>query len=59
MDWKKLKRLTRTTLANPNFQSFCELGKSLEYSLKPSSENLNFESKDKPKNAMSQFEFYC
>ena len=48
MNWKKLKSLTRTTLANPNFQSFCKLGKSSEYSLKPTSKNLNFESKDKP-----------
>ena len=59
MNWKKLRSPTRATLANPNFQSFCELGKILKYCLRPTSKNANFESKDELKNTMSQFEFLC
>ena len=50
---------TGATLTNPNFQSFCELEKSLKYSLRPTFKNPNFESKNELKNAMSQFEFHC
>ena len=28
MNWEKLRSPTRATLKNPNFQPFCELGKS-------------------------------
>ena len=49
---------SRATLTNPNFQSFCELGKGLKYSLRPTFKNPNFESTDELKNAMSQFEFH-
>ena len=59
MNWKKLRSRTRATLTIPNFQFFCELGKSLKYSLRPTFKNPNFESKDELKNAMSQFEFLC
>ena len=38
---------TRETLTNRNYQSFCELGKSLKYSLTTTFKNPNFESKDK------------
>ena len=57
MDWKKLKSLARATLTNPNFQSFCELGKTLRYSLRPTFKNPNFESKDELRNTMFHFEF--
>ena len=46
MNWKKLRSPTRATLTNPSFQSFCELRKSLKYSLRPTFKNLSFESKD-------------
>ena len=39
--------------------SFCELGKSLKYSLRPTFKNPNFESMDEFKNAMSQFKCFC
>ena len=55
MSWKKLLSPTRATLTNNNFQSFCELGKSL----RPTIKNPNSEFKDELKNAMSQFEFHC
>ena len=57
MNWEKLRSLIRATFKNPNFQSFCELGKSLKYSLRSTFEN--FESKDELKKATSQFEFHC
>ena len=44
MNWKKLR--SSTTATNLNFQSFCELGKSLKYSLRPTFKNPNFKSKD-------------
>ena len=47
MKRKILRSATTVTLTNPNFQYFCELGKSLTYSLKPTFKNPNFESKDK------------
>ena len=50
---------TRVTLTNPNFQSFCELGKSLKCSLRPTFKNPNFESKNELKNAISHLEFHC
>ena len=60
MNRKKLRSSTRATLINANFQfSFCELGKKIEVSLRPTFENLHFESKDELKNTMSQFEFHC
>ena len=60
MNWKKLRSPTRATLTNLNFQSFCELGKSMKYSPNdPHSKIPNFESKDELKNAISQFEFHC
>ena len=60
MNWEKLMRSpTRATLANSNFQSFCELEKVLKYSLRPTLKNPNFESKDELKNAMSEFESHC
>ena len=58
MDWKKLRKPTRVTLTNTDFQHFCYLGKSLKYSLTPTIENQNFESKDELKNAMSQFAIF-
>ena len=33
-NWEKLRSLTRATLKNRNFRSFCKLGKTSEYSLK-------------------------
>ena len=47
MNWKILRCPTTATLTKPNFQCFCELGKSLKYSLRPTFRNSNFESKDK------------
>ena len=41
MNWKKLRSPTRATLTNPNFQSFCEFGKSLKYTLRLTFKNLN------------------
>ena len=59
MNWKKMGSSTRATLTNANFQcSFCELGKKIEVSLRPTFENLHFESNDELKNTMSQFEFH-
>ena len=58
MDWKKLRKPTRVTLTNPDFQHFCYLGKSLKCSLTPTIKNQNFESKDELKNAMSQFAIF-
>ena len=55
MNSKKLRSLTRATLTNPNFQSFCKLEKSLKYSLRPTFKNPSFESKDELRKAMSQF----
>ena len=54
-----MRSQTRATLTNPIFQSFCELGKTLKYTLRPTFRNPNFESKDELKNAMFQFEFQC
>ena len=45
MNWKILRSPT-TARRNLNFQSFCELGKSLKYSLRPTFKNPNFKSKD-------------
>ena len=59
MNWEKLRSPTRVTLTNPNFKSFCELGKSLKYNLRPTFKNSNFEFKNELKNAMSLFEFHC
>ena len=60
MDWKKLLSPIRVTLANPNFQYFCELGKVRSiFSLRPTFKNPNFESKDELENAISEFEFHC
>ena len=59
MNWKKLRSPTRATLTNCDIHSFCELRKSLKYSLTPTLKNQNFEFKDELKNAMSQFEFRC
>ena len=39
MNWKKLRSPTRATLTNLFLKSFCELGKSLKYSLTPSFKN--------------------
>ena len=51
---------TRGTLTNANFGfGFCELGKEIEISLRPTFKNLHFESKDDLKNSMSQFGFHC
>ena len=41
---------SRSTLTNPSFQYFSELGKSLKHSLNPTLKSLNFESKDESKN---------
>ena len=46
MNWKILRSPTTAALANLNFQSFCELGKSLKYSLRPTFKDPNFKSKD-------------
>ena len=46
MNWKILRGPAAAKLTNPNFQSFYELGKSLEYSLRVAFKNLNFESQD-------------
>ena len=60
MNWKKLRSPTRATLTNANFQfSFCELGKKIEVSLRPTFKNHHFEPNDELKNTMSQFEFHC
>ena len=42
-------RIKRATLVNPNFQSFCELGKNLKYSLRLTFKNSNIESNDELK----------
>ena len=34
MNWEKLRSLTRATLKNLNFESFCELGKTSKYCLR-------------------------
>ena len=47
MNWKILRSPIIATLTNPNFLSFCELGKSLKYCLRPTFKSSNFESKDK------------
>ena len=47
MNWKILRSPTTATLTNPNFQSFCKVGKSLKYSLRRTFKNPNFESKYK------------
>ena len=52
-------RIKRATLVNPNFQSFCELGKNLKYSLRLTFKNSNIESNDELKKKLSQFEFHC
>ena len=44
MNWKILR--SPTTATNLNFQSFCELGKSLKYSLRLTFKNPNFKSED-------------
>ena len=44
MNWKILRSSAAAT--NLNFQSFCELGKSLQYSLRPTFKNPYFKSKD-------------
>ena len=59
MNWENVRSPTRATLTNPNFQSSCELGKSLKYSLRPTSKNPSFECKDELRKAMSQFKFHC
>ena len=59
MNRKKLKNPTRATSTDLNFQSFCEFGKKLKYSLKPIFKNPNFEFKDELKKAVSHFEFHC
>ena len=42
MKWKMLRSPTTATLTKLNFQSFCELEKSLKYSLRPTFKNPNF-----------------
>ena len=59
MNWEKLRTPTGATLTNTNFQSFCESGKSLGYSLRPTFKNPHFESKYELKKVMFQFEFHC
>ena len=59
MNWKKVSSSAGATLPNPNFQSFCELGKSLKYSLRPTFKNPSLETKDGFKNAMYQIVFHC
>ena len=56
---EKSNKPTRATITNPIFEAFCELGKSLKYSLRTTFKNPSFECKDELKNAMSQFEFHC
>ena len=49
MNWKILRSPATATLTNLNFQSFCELGNSLKYSLRlknPTFKDPNFKSKD-------------
>ena len=46
MNWKILTSPTTAILTNLNFQSFCELGKSLKLSLRPTFKNSNFKFKD-------------
>ena len=41
MNWKKSRSPVRAILTNPSSQSFCELGESLKYSLRPTLKNLN------------------
>ena len=59
MNLKEMRNPTRATIINPNFQSFCGLGKGLKYSLRPTFKNANFESMDELRKAMSQFDFHC
>ena len=60
MNWQKLRSPTTATFKNPNFQSFCELGKSSKYSLRPKFKNPNSNlSKGELRGAISQFEFHC
>ena len=47
MNWKILRSPTTATLTNPNFKPFCEFGKNLKYSIRPTFKNPSFESKDK------------
>ena len=54
MNWKELWSQTRATLTHNNFQSFCELGRSLG----PTFKKLNVKIKDELKNPMSQFEVH-
>ena len=46
MNWKKLWSPTRAKLANPSFQYFSKLGKSMKCSLRPSLKNLSVETKE-------------
>ena len=59
MNWENVGSPTRATLTNPNFQSSCELGESLKYSLRPTFKNPSFEYKNELRKAMSQFKFHC
>ena len=56
MNWDRIP--TKATFKYPSFQSFCELGKSSKYSLRPTFKNYNFKSKDELRKAMSQFELH-
>ena len=46
MNQGKFRSPTKVTFKNPSFQSSCELGKSLKYSLRPAFKNPNFEYKN-------------
>ena len=46
MNWEILRSSDRVTFKNPNFQSFCDLGKTWKYSLRPKFKSPNFESID-------------
>ena len=50
---KKLTSPARITFKNPNFQSFCEFGKTWKYSLRPTFKSLNFKSMDEWGKVMS------
>ena len=47
MNWKILRSPTTAIFTNPNLQYFCELGKYLKFSLRPTFKNPYFEFKDK------------
>ena len=52
MNWEKLRVPAKATFRNPNFQSFCEMGKTWQYNLSPKFISPNFESIDELRKVM-------